>query len=761
MKSVLSKFGLHFMITAAAICMWSCKDTDKIDKEGDDGMGVLSKPSVIDKYGEFPVPHPDIPIEIYDGVLINSADGVSVEVTEVTENNFIFTCRPGKNVASYRIDVYPLAIFYNNILNNKGVGASAKVVDDIIVASLFNATGNGGYSIDQDTVGEDYFDMVFDWGNTSYSQQKIVPGCQYIIAVGACYDKSASESSLTDLKLVYVETPEKKITGSPAAEINVRATYVGAEMTVLPNSDAAGVYFYCTDTDDIDEFEDIFGPRLLRDFIRNGYIPNDPVPASEPDNLKWQIGPWTNVDPNHSFTAIAVTCDANLTPQATYTRKDFTLQEKPAEREEAVMTFEVSDVVGASYCELEATLAKECRNAYYVLLPMDSASYEGMYLPAKEYINGSDALKTELRDFIARQGWAIHNKNFSFDEKTQQPSGSEYKVRTQEYHWQVLPDTEYVIAYCGMNAFMEYTDIVFSEPFRTKPRVTDRPQECKSGAVLSFTEINPDGARFVVKYDPANTAKVWFVSIGMNDELPPYEIPDMNGGQQTWINYILGIGEWEEVYNDASKTYANYINMWWRAMSGEESLYYPGFTPRSTYKYAYMSEDLDGVVSEVKFVEFTTGGMVPGPDPTVEIVPTYNPDKGTWSVKFNSIRDVELFRYLVQCDDENTLYLSELPAEPGGESGPLGMRAFEFYNHWFKKVGDEHYGGLTASSGYLGHAYETDVENAGKTHLAGCVAFGQDEDGVQTISKLFYWILPGDGSEPRKLSWYFPNYVEK
>ena len=313
-----------------------------------------------------------------------------------------------------------------------------------------------------------------------------------------------------------------------------------------------------------------------------------------------------------------------------------------------------------------------------------------------------------------------------------------------------MPDTEYVIAYCGQNAFNEYTEIFFSETFRTKPRVTDRPQDCKANASLTFTDITPSGARFVVKYDPDNTANVWFINIGMNDELPPYSVPALSDSRQTWMDWFFGAGD-----------QFMYMNQWWRVPSGEESFAYTGFDPRSTFKYAYIAEDLDGVVSEVMFAEYTTGGMVPGPDPTVEIVPKYNPEDGTWSVMFNSIKDVATFKYLVQCDDENALYLSELPAEPGAPSGPSGLRAFEFYNHWYTKVGDPYYGGLNASTGYLGSPYDTDKENAGKTHLAGCVAFGENEDGTQSISKLFYWILPADGSEPRKLSWYFPNYTEK
>ena len=748
MKRIATRFFLAAVLASAVFNVFSCqKPQPVVPDEPDDEFVSDADTILID--GEYPVPHPEIPLKIYNQGVVATADGVSVEVTEITETNFKFICRPGDNVASYRIDVYPLAILYNYMLEEGGMGVSEQEAEQVVISHLFNTSGSGGFSIDEGTIGEDYFEMEYDWANTSYAQQKIVPGCQYIIAVGACYDGSASEATLTDLKLVYLETPKKELVGSPWVDIAVRTTYVGAEIRQTPNADAAGVYYYCTDASAIDAYEEAFGGRLLRDFIRHGYIPNDPVDASNTEALTYQIGPWTNVDPNHVFTAIAFACDANLTPSDSYARQDFQLMEKPAEREEAVMTYELGDILGASYLELAVTLGKECRNGYHLLLPMDYSSYDGYYRPGREYIEGSEELKIELRNMIAESGYAIHNNNFSFDKDKQEPNGSEFKTVWAEYA-NIRPDTEYVIAYCGQNAFNEYTEIFFSETFRTKPRVTDRPQDCKANASLTFTDITPSGARFVVKYDPDNTANVWFINIGMNDELPPYSVPALSDSRQTWMDWFFGAGD-----------QFMYMNQWWRVPSGEESFAYTGFDPRSTFKYAYIAEDLDGVVSEVMFAEYTTGGMVPGPDPTVEIVPTYNPEDGTWSVMFNSIKDVATFKYLVQCDDENALYLSELPAEPGAPSGPSGLRAFEFYNHWYTKVGDPNYGGLNASTGYLGSPYVTDKENAGKTHLAGCVAFGENEDGTQSISKLFYWILPADGSEPRKLSWYFPNYTEK
>lgn len=746
MKRIFANLSFPLLLSVLGLGMMiSCEQTEPEVPEPETPIVVTPADTILIE-GELPVPHPRIPLEIYNQKVQNTPDGVSVEVTELTETNFKFVCRPGENVASYRLDVYPLAVLYNYMLEEGGIDATPKKVNEIVVSHLFNATGSGGYAIDHATIGEDFLEMEYDWANSSLSQQKIVPGCQYIIAVGACYDDSASEASMTDLKLIYLETPKKPLVGQPYADIQVRTTYVGAEVTNIPNEDAAGVYFYCTDATAIDEFEELFGSRILRDFVRHGYIPNDPVSADNKEGLSYILGPWSNVDPTHVFTALAFTCDANLTPADTYARRDFTLEAKPEDREEAVLTYEASEILGASYLELDVTLGKECRNGYHILLAMDEVSYGGYYRPAREYIEGSEELRTELRNMIAQEGYGIHNMNFNFDMETEKPNGSEFKTRWAEYAG-ITPDTEYVVAYCGQNAFNDYTEVFFSEPFRTKPRITDRPQDCKANASLSFTDITPSGARFVVKYDPDNTANVWFINIGMNDMLPQYSVPASNASNQEWVEWFFTPGD-----------HSMYMNQWWREPAGEDSFAYTGFEPLSTYKYAYVAEDLDGIVSEVKFVEYSTGGMAPGPDPIVEIVPTFNPENGTWSVMFNSVQDVQTFKYLVQCDDENALYLDTLPEEPGGSAE---MRAFEYYNHWFTKVGDPNYGGLQASTGYLGSPVISDPLNAGKTHLAGCVAFGLNEDGTQSISKLFYWILPADGSEPRKLNWYFPSYTEK
>lgn len=737
--------GLCLFAVAAVLVFLSC---DKNQPSQDDGPSKVSlKPMADTIYidNDYQVPHPSVPMDIYDHRLETTPDGVSVEVTEVTPTDFTFVCRPGQNVVSYKLDVYPLAILYNNVLDAGHFGSDKRTIENFIISSLFDTSGSGGYQIDAGTFGEDYHEMTFDWANSSYAQQDIVPGAQYVIVIGACYSKDASESTLSELDLIYVQTPKESLEIEPVVQINVRTTYVGAEVTNLPDENTDGVYFYCTDKTAVDAYVEAFGDRMLCDFLRHAYIPNDPVHASQTDYLKYNIGPWSDVSPEHMFTALALGCDADLNPASIYTRVDFHLDEKPAGRADAVMMYTVKEeMIGASYLELDVELGKECRNGYHLLLKVNESNYDGYLQSASYYMNGDDAVKETLRDHIAKYGYGVHNENFSFDEETEQPDGKSYKIIWPEYT--VSPDTEYVIAYCGMNAFQDYTEVFFSEPFKTLPRIEDNPAGNKSDALLSFEDINPSGAKFVVTYDPDNTANVWFINTSMNGNPPlSYSVPSESASRDEWLDFFFSGGD-------------NYlfVNQWERNDAGYEALTLAGLEPASTYRYAYIAEDMDGILSDVKFTEFTTTSMKGGPDPTIDITAEYDEDKGIWRVWFTNVKDASSFRYVLECDEcSDFVYLDRLPAAPG-EAG--GMKAFEFYDYWYSHVGDL---GITDSDGYHSYAEESNPEHKGLDHLAACVAFGLNADGTQSISKLFYLILPGDGSAPRKLSWYFPNYVEK
>jgi hypothetical protein len=67
-----------------------------------------------------PIPHPNVPTPIEWGV--NKAepkvasDGVAIEVMELENRNIVFACRPGLRAKSFRLDVYPLSVLYNALM---------------------------------------------------------------------------------------------------------------------------------------------------------------------------------------------------------------------------------------------------------------------------------------------------------------------------------------------------------------------------------------------------------------------------------------------------------------------------------------------------------------------------------------------------------------------------------------------------------------------------------------------------------------------
>ena len=93
------------------------------------------------------------------------ADGVSVSIKEVTNANVTFECRPGANVQSYRLDVIPLSMLYNTIINEGLVGASKDEIDELVITLLTSSTSVNGVVFTEETF-EDYYSHTFDWVNT-------------------------------------------------------------------------------------------------------------------------------------------------------------------------------------------------------------------------------------------------------------------------------------------------------------------------------------------------------------------------------------------------------------------------------------------------------------------------------------------------------------------------------------------------------------------------------------------------------------------
>lgn len=694
------------------------------------GDEQISEPDIIEIEGENPVPHPQIPMKIYDTKCVASDAGVSVEAFDITENNFSFTLRPGKDVASYRLDVYPLCILYNFILDECGLGKTEREVEETILAHLFNAEGNGGYAFSPDNLGEDYAEFTLDWANSTYAQLQPVPDAQYIIAVGACYDDSASEAAMTELTLVYVHTKSKPLAGNPDVDIEVNAQYKGAIITNKPNADCAGIYYFATNMDMIDDYVDAFGDRMLRDFMRHYYVPNTPVSVNDADNLWYQIGPWEKPDPTLMITALAIGVDANGTPSKNIRRRDFHLLEIP-ETDDATMSYSLDeDNYSATYAELDVVLDKECRSGFHLVLRMDAGNYDGYLSSGRTYLEGGDDVREALRTHIGLYGYGIKNDNFSFDYDNNEATGSAFTSRWVEYN--LDPDTEYIIAYCGKNAYGDLSELRFSDVFRTKPLVTDRPQDNKSECVLTYTDVSTTSFTMNFDYDPQNTASISFICTKYGDMEQSYIVPAPASGASN--------DEWLAFFKAMNTT--EFMNIWPRSMSGHDHYTLAGIDPGITVTYAYCAEDMDGVLSEVKFASVTMKELQPGPDPEVSISPVWDAESQTWTVQFSMVKDCSKMKYTL--NDDDGMYLNRL--------GTDQMRAFEFYNHW-----DNFVGSLGLETNYQ---TVTETSVAGKDCVALAVGFGRDENGDEVISKLQYVILTKDGQQ-KKISDYYPTYTEK
>lgn len=740
-------FTKILLLAAAAVAAGSlavsCKDPIPVEPPVDEI--TTSVPDTIYIQGENPVPHPEIPMKIYDGKCIASEAGVSVETFDISEDNFKFTLIPGADVASYRLDVYPLSVLYNYMIDEGGLGADERTVERIILSHLFNAEGSGGYSFTPDILAGDYAEFTIDWANSQYSQLRPVPDAEYIIAVAGCYDDSASEASATELTLVYVRTTAKPLIGNPSVEIEVNAQYRGAIINHVPNADCAGIYFFGTNQDMLDPYVDAFGDRMLRDLMRHWYVPNNPIAVDNPDNLVYQIGPLENPDPNLMITATAFGVDANGTPGKVFSRKDFHLKEIPQEAEDAELSYELDpENYSATYAEYKIRLGKECRSGFHLALCMDAPNAQGQINTGRYYLEGSDEVKAELARMLADGGYGTSNENFSFDEQKQEAVGGSFETKWVDYA--LLPDTEYIIAYCGRNFYGDISDLYFSEPFRTKKLVRDNPSANKSDIKLEFSDVTRTSIKFNFTYDPANTASFRFICIkNGNFDLPmAYGEPDPLDPEKIIPRYVPNENDSQEVFWTFFDEMAAsiYVNLWPRSLSGEDSYTLPGLDPGAEVMYAYYAEDMDGILSEIKVAKVTLESMQVGDDPQVEIVPTWDAASQTWTVKFNMVKDCEKFKYTLNNNDNMYLY----------RLGTDEMRAYEFYDHWDNFVG---LNGLETN-------YEsvTEVSEPGSDHVALAVAWGRDDNGDEVISKLEYVILTKDG-QAKKISDYYPNYVEK
>ena len=737
----MKRLYLLMAVLSAVFAMFSC-DRPEIDEGGNTEavLPVIDYPDTIIVEGDYPVPHPRIPMLVHDGSYSASADGVSVAVTEVEDRNVTFVCRPGANIKSYAVNVYPLSLMYNMLMENGALDSDVAAVEDLILQIMFSGS-LPAYAFNAESLDTAWKEMEFDWMNTEFSAYMgILPDAQYLIAVAASYEDVPSMTNVGELTLVYVESDAQDIVGDPQVRIDVLTGYTAFRVNHYPNEDCGGFYYFGTDASQVDAFVEVFGDRMYRDFIRHSSSPNVPVDASESGVHTYRYEFPGVPDPEHLFSTAVVAVDVNGTPVECYDERVFSIKSTPEEADPAELHYAVKEL-GASYAVYEINLEASCEIGFCRVMTRHQADSIRYDCTAEQ--------QTQFAKALSKGGYATVNENYEMDAEAGLLTGSSYS--SVMFDANLEPETEYVIIYVGRNYYMTLTELKFSEPFTTKARILDAPQTCLADFRFSFTESTRTSITFDFRYDPANTAKYYFIASEYIDFAYDPWLPDKTSSREEWMNFFFG--KWPDDFDvsgvsaeDLEKGDPRMIQMWEADdPSGHEVYVLPGFGPGEYVEYALVAEDKNGVISEVLFDDVTTTEVVPGPDPQVHLDYEFDSTLGVWTVTIKAGKDTGKMRYVVSDDSAFALnyFLSE--------TNYNYYRDKEYYQKWYTYVSQ--LGLPTDSESIVIHT------DPGRNCVAGVVGFGMD--GIEeVISPLNYIVLTADG-RALKISDIFPNYVEQ
>ena len=700
---------------------------------GGNDTTVVERPNT-DKLPVFEMPFYDaLPLEAGNLLAEGSDVGVTIEVTKVEDNNFVFELRPGAMVQSFKIDVYPLAQMYNNLLNDKNSGALASAeswaVNERIREYLFNESGSGGYSfsIDDFESAEDFLQIEFDWMNTAYASASAIaiPDCEYLIAVVASTDKTISSSNQEDITLCYVHTTSQPLIGDPQCEIEVNAGYRVFGVQHHLNADAAGVYFFGWLTEEIDDYIDTFDETMFRDFVRTRVtspsVADDP---NNPESLYYSVNYGDEADASILSTTVAVAVDANLTPQKDFTRVDFHLKEMPDEEKQPVADLEITVVperIAAAYFEFDVEFAKECQTVFYRCVSKEEAdSYKAM----------SDRDKRTLARTLRDEAYGWHNPNFAWDANNDVATGAGATCRLDMFGG-LFPGETYEIVYVGRNGFGTLTELKFSEPFTLDQRNTSSPDASK---VKDFTLTldNPGRTQFrgTVTYDPSTVSMVYiqYMTAQNNPGL------DENSSWKEWIDFIFtpsssGTG--------SAESSSMLVNLWPTQANGRDWLTWTGMEPATEYTVFACAEDFDGNISPMFFDKIVTNEIQVGPDPTIvmDLVPA-NSYPYDWTVTYTIDHDVEYFLY---CYTKSAADLSaHMPGLNQGHLNNIKNSGFS-YEEWYNGIYEWVAGGFENNGGGMRTESDTSQDWEGnEVVIAACIAVGRDDNGP--VYKMYHLI---------------------
>lgn len=661
------------------------------------GTGNNEGNSSADGFYEFPLQYGEAGFDAKD-------NGVSILVSDIDEQNIIFNLVPGSAVASYRLTVYPKCMLYNYLLNEGLVDGTQEECE----RSLYTLLSDGIAFSKGDA---EYEAKEFDWMNTEYSDGPIVPDCEYFIIVAGYYDEKGQNPA--SLSIAHVNTPMSPVSGDPQLAIESEVGYNAFIVRYHPNEDCRYFYHWVTSTKEINEYIDLFGEKMMRDFCRSAaYAPND---ASVETDLAIKVSFSAQELTDRKLTAVAIALDQYQTPAEFIIRSDFELIEIPEGDFTPKAKIYAGERLGATVANLTVEMEKNCMSCFYRLYTKEEAD---------QIKASSKDVQNQVAVSLAREGWGVANENFSFNTESETLTGDAFKT-TGEEQLELKPNTEYTVVYVAKNYFQELSELCFSETFKTKELVRDNPEACLASDMnLYFTDVSRWGFTYNFKYDYSTTACYRFQLVWPYDAdaelIPPHYIDDKDN-REKWMTFF-----YDTVVASPAGFDASIVNIWGPEKSGFDGYSMYGYDSGVTYVVAYCAEDINGVVGPVKFAQVTTTTANPGPNPTIAIEDfKYDDEKKAISGKYVANADTKMIKYIgVNSGDAlfSSCALNDLVNNPN-------RRSYNDYINLWK--------GQIIELGLDSHAesisfYLNCEKNSDIPVLVAAIAIGEkkDEDGV-------------------------------
>lgn len=457
--------------------------------------------------------------------------------------------------------------------------------------------------------------------------------------------------------------------GSPRVDIDVTTGYRAVGIQYRPNEDCKYFYQFCGDAEPIDAFINTYGKPLYIDFMRHWIKAAEEAQVPQ-EELYYTVNFGYTADPKRMVTATSIGLDENKTP-GEYVRQDFHLKEIDQNAEKPECSLAVSRA-GASMVDMNVEMKKNCVAMFYrIFSASDWAPYE----------NGDEATMTALAQALDQEGWGVKNTNFAHE-------GS---FKGTQFQYDLAPNTSYVVAYVGRNKYGQLSGVKHAS-FSTIARITDTPDASEADINITISDPGRTSLRLNYSYNQ-NTAVFYHQYIMTPDLLE-------DGNKAELIKYLLSADS----------------NVWpAEATGGVESFTWTGLNPATEYTFAYLAEDWNGVLTDVKIVKANTEAIIAGPNPTMEL-DGYMSEIGNFTVHFSIVKDVAKVYHTILEDKYSA-------------SGDYTYQ--ECMDVWKEYCLD--YGLTTVNSTTQSY----DKTSEAKRLVALCVPIGADSDGNEVIGDLY------------------------